>query len=75
MKLSEVRLKTLVRVVRVAAPEAVGDRLREMGVLKGAVLSVRMKSPFSGPFILAIGDAFVVMRKKEADNIFVEELP
>lgn len=75
MRLVEVPVNHPVRLVEIEAPLEMAHRLRDLGFLKGIEISIKIKSPFSGPYVLDVAGASVVMRKNEAELIVVEEVP
>lgn len=48
--------------------------LMEMGCIPGEPVQVRMLAPLGDPMAIAIAGYHLSIRKKDADNIWVEEL-
>lgn len=46
-------------------------RLLDMGIDEGAIISVKRKLPFGGPFIIEVHDQSISLRRFEASRIYV----
>ncbi|MCB0421653.1 MAG: ferrous iron transport protein A [Bdellovibrionales bacterium] len=51
------------------------ERLHELGFLSGQVVTLLLKTPFAGPFIVKVNDVTVALRSEEAACIEVLESP
>ncbi|MFK8038677.1 MAG: ferrous iron transport protein A [Crocinitomicaceae bacterium] len=49
-------------------------KLLELGIMPGVELEIQNKAPFRGPISILVNGTKVLIRKKEADSILVEQL-
>ncbi|MGC8877551.1 FeoA family protein [Thermus sp.] len=59
------------RVLRVPAEKR---RLLALGLRPGAVVEVLLEAPLGDPLEVRAGDAFLLLRRSEASEVFVEPL-
>lgn len=62
------------KIARVEAQGIVNQRIRDMGLIPGATVSVVGRAPLKDPVALRIGGVTISLRNKEADYITVELL-
>ena len=63
-----------VRVVKVAGEGALRQRILDMGITKGAVVSIRKVAPLGDPLELTVRGYELSLRKREAACIVVENV-
>lgn len=63
-----------VRVVKVAGEGALRQRILDMGLTKGAVVSIRKVAPLGDPLELTVRGYELSLRKREAACIVVENV-
>ena len=71
LRLNQVRIGTKVRVVRVHGEGALRQRILDMGVTKGAEITVRKMAPFGDPLEVTVRGFQLSLRKAEASSIEV----
>ncbi len=71
LRLNQVRIGTKVRVVRVHGEGALRQRILDMGVTKGAEITVRKMAPFGDPLEVTVRGFQLSLRKAEAASIEV----
>jgi ferrous iron transport protein A len=62
-------------ILRVDAPDALGQRLLEMGLLEGDEVEVLAAAPLGGPLEVRLGDYRLSLRRSEAARVEVQRLP
>lgn len=62
-----------VRVVKVAGEGALRQRILDMGLTKGAVVTVRKVAPLGDPLEITVRGYELSLRKREASCIVVEQ--
>ncbi len=70
--LKQVKAGESVRVVRVAGEGALRQRILDMGLTKGAEVTVRKVAPLGDPLELTVRGYELSLRKREAACIVVE---
>lgn len=70
-RLNQVRIGAKVRVVRVHGEGALRQRILDMGVTKGAEITVRKMAPFGDPLEVTVRGFQLSLRKAEAASIEV----
>lgn len=60
------------KIAKVEAQGIVNQRIRDMGLIPGATVSVVGRAPLRDPVALRIGGVTISLRNKEADYITVE---
>lgn len=70
-KLSELEPGDTGVVVKIGGSSSTRRRIMDMGVVKGATISVVRRAPLGDPVEFNIKDYNLSLRKKEADNIYV----
>ena len=71
LRLDQVKIGTKVRVVRVHGEGALRQRILDMGVTKGAEITVRKMAPFGDPLEVTVRGFQLSLRKAEASSIEV----
>lgn len=61
-------------IVEVRAAGEMGRRIRDMGLVAGAVVEVKGRAPLKDPVALRINDFTLMLRNNEADFIRVRPL-
>ena len=72
ISLSEVELKTRVKVAEIALESKVRRRIMDMGIVKGTEIVVTGKAPMGDPIELQVRGYALSLRKSEAKDIMVE---
>jgi len=70
--LRQMSLKQKGVIVAVNARGEMGRRIRDMGLIPGAVLTVIRRAPLNDPVALRLTDFTLMLRNNEADYITVE---
>lgn len=60
------------KITKVAAKGEVNQRIRDMGLIPGASVTVVGRAPLKDPVALRLGGVTISLRNKEADFIQVE---
>ena len=60
------------RICSIDAQGELGRRIRDMGLIPGAEVTVVGKAPLKDPVALRLRDFTLTLRNSEADNIVVE---
>ena len=71
--LKDARVGETVRVVKLAGEGAVKRRIMDMGLTKGAEVTVRKLAPLGDPMELTVRGYELSVRKAEAEMIQVED--
>ena len=71
LRLDQVKIGSKVRVVRVHGEGALRQRILDMGVTKGAEITVRKMAPFGDPLEVTVRGFQLSLRKAEASSIEV----
>lgn len=75
MKLTDTTLGDKVRIIDLTSVnDLVRHRLNDLGVVEGAIVSLRKVLPFGGPCTLDCKGQWIAIRRKEAVCIRVEAL-
>jgi len=74
VQLSTCRKGDRVRIVRILGKGFFRKRLQEMGLLRGAEITIQKYAPMRDPMELVIKGYHLSIRVEEADNIFVQPL-
>lgn len=61
-------------IVEVKASGEMGRRIRDMGLVSGAVVEIKGRAPLKDPVALRINDFTLMLRNNEADFIRVRPL-
>lgn len=72
VNLREMKVGQSGRIARVEAEGIVNQRIRDMGLIPGASVSVVGRAPLKDPVALRISGVTISLRNKEADHITVE---
>lgn len=72
--LSSFNKKTRVRVRKIRSSGVMRRRLQDLGILLGAEIDFVRAAPLNDPVELRVGNAFISLRKVEAERIDVEEV-
>lgn len=72
VSLREMRVGQKGRIAKVEAQGIVNQRIRDMGLIPGASVSVVGRAPLRDPVALRIAGVTISLRNKEADFISVE---
>ena len=60
------------RIARIEAQGIVNQRIRDMGIIPGASVTVVGRAPLKDPVALRLGGVTIALRNKEADHISVD---
>ena len=72
ISLHEIPFGKAMTVVRVSGDYAVKRRIMDMGITKGASITVRKAAPLGDPLEITVRDYLLMIRKADAKNIIVE---
>ncbi len=72
MTLRRAQVNKKLRICSVGAPGELGRRIRDMGLIPGAEVTVVGKAPLKDPVALRLRDFTLTLRNSEADHIVVE---
>lgn len=73
MKLGEMKRGTSAKIIRTNGPEALQNRLLEMGFIEGSQVEVLFEAPWgSDPIAVRVRGSLVALRRNEANWIEVE---
>ncbi len=72
MTLRRAQVNQKLRICSVGAPGELGRRIRDMGLIPGAEVTVVGKAPLKDPVALRLRDFTLTVRNSEADHIVVE---
>jgi ferrous iron transport protein A len=72
--LRHLNLNQRARVISLKAQGELGRRIRDMGLVPGAEITVIGRAPLKDPVALKINDFTLTLRNNEADYILVEPL-
>jgi len=62
-------------IVAVKVGGELGRRIREMGLVPGAEITIKQRAPLNDPVALRVMDGTLTLRNNEADYIEVEVSP
>ncbi|MGE3756687.1 MAG: ferrous iron transport protein A [Pseudobdellovibrionaceae bacterium] len=60
------------RIIQFTCKDEALERLLEMGLSEGQIVTVQGQAPFKGPWILQAGSTLLALRENEAQSIHVE---
>lgn len=60
------------KVAKIEAQGEVNQRIRDMGIIPGASISVVGKAPLKDPVALRLSGVTIALRNREADHITVD---
>lgn len=73
MKLTEIAVGDKVKITALdTLNQLVRRRLIDLGVMEGTVVAVKKAMPFGGPFTIEAGGQRIAIRRREAQQIWVE---
>jgi ferrous iron transport protein A len=72
ISLSDVEMKTRVKVAEITLESKVRRRIMDMGIVKGTEIIVIGKAPMGDPIELQVRGYVLSLRKSEAKDILVE---
>ena len=72
LRTSELKLGAMSKIIEISAEPIIRERLLELGLAPGRQLKVLRALPFSGPIIVQSGSLTLVLRREEAEQIWVE---
>ena len=72
ISLSDVEMKTRVKVAEITLESKVRRRIMDMGIVKGTEVIVIGKAPMGDPIELQVRGYVLSLRKSEAKDIMVE---
>ena len=61
-------------IIEVKASGEMGRRIRDMGLVSGAIVEIKGRAPLKDPVALRINDFTLMLRNNEADYIKVRPL-
>lgn len=72
ISLRQMRIGQKGRITKIDAQGIVNQRIRDMGIIPGASVSVVGRAPLRDPVALRLGGVTISLRNGEADHIRVE---
>lgn len=60
------------KIAKIEAQGIVNQRIRDMGIIPGAAVTVVGRAPLKDPVALRLGGVTIALRNKEADHISVD---
>lgn len=60
------------KIAKIEAQGIVNQRIRDMGIIPGASVTVVGRAPLKDPVALRLGGVTIALRNKEADHISVD---
>ncbi len=72
MKLRQMKKNQSGKIVRVTASKEVGRRIRDMGLVTGATITIGNRAPLQDPVAIKVSGCVISLRNSEADFIEVE---
>ncbi|WP_250278477.1 FeoA family protein [[Clostridium] colinum] len=72
-KLSNMKVGTSIKVLKVCGEGAVKRRIMDMGITKGANIFVRKTAPLGDPMEIYVRGYELTIRKEDANMVLVEE--
>lgn len=73
MNLSQITIGEKVRITDLAeVNQIVRRRLIDLGIMEGAVISLKKMLPFGGPYTIEASGQRIAIRRREAMQIWVE---
>ena len=60
------------RIAKIESQGIVNQRIRDMGIIPGASVTVVGRAPLKDPVALRLGGVTIALRNKEADHISVD---
>lgn len=72
MTLTEVVLHVPVKVVSYGSRRGLANKLRQLGILPGEVLTVIRQAPLHGPLLIQVKDREIAIGREIANRIIVE---
>lgn len=73
MNLKEVKIGDTVTVAKIGGESAVKRRIMDMGITKGAEITVRKVAPLGDPIQVTVRGYELSLRKEDAENIEVKQ--
>lgn len=73
MNLKEVKIGDTVTVAKIGGEGAVKRRIMDMGITKGAEITVRKVAPLGDPIQVTVRGYELSLRKEDAENIEVKQ--
>ncbi len=74
MILNQLMLNQSAVVEQINCSDKLKNRLYELGIYEGAVITPVLKSPFGEPKAYRAGDSVIALRNSDCDNITVKKL-
>lgn len=66
MNLTDLPLKQFAEVGTIDTTEEKVQRLAELGIREGSIITILMKTPFKGPVIVQVGQSIITVRSEDA---------
>lgn len=75
MCLCDLPLNSTAIIYKIDDKLQISDRLADMGLIKGCVITAKYKSPFGDPIAYRINNSVIAIRKSDCLLIIVKECP
>lgn len=62
------------RIIAVAAPESIRQRLMDLGLFEGALVMMLSPAPLGDPIRVRVLDTVLALRRNEAELIFIGDV-
>jgi ferrous iron transport protein A len=73
MVLLDVKVGSVVRIVRIDPGRGLENKLRQLGLVPGECVKIIRQAPFDGPFLITARGREIAIGKSVASKIMVEE--
>ena len=67
----KLNINTIGKVSHLSSSKSIA-RLSEMGIIPDAQFRIIKKNPFGGPIQIKLNDSYLILRKEDANKIFVK---
>lgn len=72
MKMSDLRVHEVARIVQVHSEDSLKRRLYDLGFFPNSKVECVLVSPFSSPILYKVSGAFIALRRSDAKKIEVD---
>ena len=72
MKLSNIKVRERVKIIKINLPKKIKDRLSVLGFIEGVIVEVIRYAPLKDPMLIKLRNFYLAIRLSLADKISVE---
>ena len=72
MKLSNIKVRERVKIIKINLPKKIKDRLKVLGFIEGVIVEVIRYAPLKDPMLIKLRNFYLAIRLSLADKISVE---